>query len=215
MSALDSKVIVALGREYGSGGHQIALLLAEKLGIPLYDKEMISLAGSQSGLSSPLLDLVDEHVMHVYIQASTAAAAALDTESPHLQTMSLNDQLHAAQVDLLTNLARQGSCIIVGRTADYVLRDDPDLISVFVRANLEARVQRIAQISSIPDDEALEQIQTMDAQRAAYYERYTSRHWGDLSHYDLTISSTVLGIDSTADQLEDFVRRVARRRAHL
>lgn len=213
MTADDNKIIVALGREYGSGGLEIATLLAERLDIPFYDKKLISMASGESGLSGRLLNMVDEHAMSVYIEASTEAAKALTGQNGKKRAMSLNDHLYEAQESVLHSIASLGSCIIVGRTADYVLRDDPALISVFVHANMAFRIGRIARSNGISVEDAAAEIRATDKQRKEYYKTYTGRKWGHIGNYNMTIDSSVLDIDGTADQLFTFIRHVMERRA--
>lgn len=207
LATQDSKIIITLGRQYGSGGRIIGKILAEELGIPFYDKELIAMGATRSGLNSQLLSIVDEQSMHIYMQASSAAAAASrgDTGDAGCR-MSLNDQLFMAQSEVIRQAAEKGSCVIVGRTANHILRNQPFLLTFFVHAPKEARIRTIMRLNNVSREDAERMVTSSDRHRAQYYRRHTGRPWADMANYDLAVDSTILGVEGTALHLAEFAR---------
>lgn len=201
----EKKIIITFGRQYGSGGRRIGKMVAEELGIPFYDKGLLALAASESCLNSQLLDLVDEQAMHIYMQASLAASAAARGDDAEIR-WSLNDQLYHTEAQIIRETARQSSCVIVGRTAHFILRDDPAMVSFFVHAPMDARIQAVMEMDHVSAAEAKQIIESADAARAQYYKYHTGTPWANLTDFDLSIDSTVLGITETANELVRFAR---------
>lgn len=212
LATQDNKIIITLGRQYGSGGRMIAKMLAEKLGIPFYDKELIAMGATKSGLYSQLLAIVDEQSVNVYMQASSAAAAASRGDDAD-RKLSLNDQLFLAQSDIIRQASEQGSCVIVGRTANHILRNQPSLLTFFVHAPKAARIRNVMRLQGVTEEEAARLVATTDQHRAQYYTRHTGHRWGELTSFDLTVDSAVLGFEGTAMHLAQFARAVMDRRS--
>lgn len=211
MADPDKKLLIAIGRQYGSNGRIIGRMIAELLGIGFYDKELIALAASESGLNSQLLSLVDEEPMNVYMEASSAAAAAMRGDDSD-KDLSLNDQLYLAQSDVIERIAAEGSAVLVGRTADHILRNEKALFTVFVHAPLNARILTVMERSGLSREKAERRIQTEDRHRAQYYERHTGFPWGQLERFDLAIDSSILGPEETAAHIANFMSAVVKRR---
>lgn len=197
--------VVTIGREYGSGGRVIGQSLAKKLDIPFYDNELIDRAAQKSGLSSEMLKDVDEQPVNVFLQTCTTmvfagARFSMPTEA------SINDKLFFAQSEVIRELAAQGPCVIVGRCADYVLRDDANTLNIFIHADLSYRIERAVNVYGIARNRAKNVVSRMDRKRSSYYNYYTNKSWSDARSYDLCIDSTVLGEDGTAAMLGTFVQ---------
>ncbi len=212
--------VIVIGRQFGSGGHEIGVKLAEKLGIPLYDKEILAHIAEEQGLTPDRLDTMDErlrtgHMLNVGIQAqkylSFNPAMMFETD---VSSMISRDQIFEWQSLKIRELAAKGSCIIIGRCADYILRDDPDLISVFISAPLILREARIARL--YPDhprenyETHLQFLQKTDKARASYYSFHTDRDWGSIDNYHLCIDSSKLGIDGTVELLANYVAHIVK-----
>ena len=214
---MDKQFVIVIGRQFGSGGHEIGVKLSEKLGVPLYDKEILAHIAEEQGITAERLHKMDEnlrgnHLLNIGIQAqnfrlhSNAMLFETDTSS-----MIGRDQAFRWQEEKIRELAQRSSCVIIGRCADYILRDHPNMISVFVTAPLLVREARISRL--YPDhprenyESYLEFIQKTDKSRANYYSYHTDREWADIGNYHLCVDSSRLGVDGTVDMLADYVKR--------
>lgn len=180
--------VIAIGREYASGGGEIAEKLSRELDIKVYDKEMISLAAKKSGLAESVVAEVEQKRTSSFIYNFYMTSI----------TLPLSDQVFMTQAHIIKELANKESCIIMGRCADYVLRDNPNCLSVFIHASLKDRIERAKNEYGITIDKPAEYIKKIDKQRAAYYRYFTDNTWGMASNYDLSINSR-LGTDSAAE----------------
>lgn len=201
------KIVVNIGRQLGSGGREIGEKLASRLGISFYDKELINLASQESGLCKEFFEKADE-------QASQGIIGGLfgmrfpfvsDGALPTMNCLS-NDALFKVQSDVIRKLADEKSCLFVGRCADYILRDHPRCVNVFVSASPEDRIARLCRQHAISEEKAGEMIEKADKRRSSYYNYYSNKTWGAAETYHLCIESTVLGIDQTTDFIESFIR---------
>lgn len=187
------KIIINIGRQFGSGGKSVANALGERLGITVYDQELISRAAEKSGISPELFSHSDEK------KRSFNLSSIFDG--------MLNDgELFRIQSEAIKDIASSGSAIFVGRASNYVLRD-MDCLDVFIHAPQEVRVKRVMERQGISADEAASLMEKKDTSRAEYYNFFTFGHWGKASDYDLCIDSSILGVEGTADFIIDFCRR--------
>lgn len=179
--------IITIGREYGSGGREIGKLVAEKLEVPFYDKEILTRAAADSGLAHELFEKNDEKAnMSTLLSASPSVGMSMSRAPVGLQ-MPLNQRVFLAQFDAINKLAAEGSCVIVGRCADYVLKDFSNVVHVFIYATVEKRIERIMRIESASETEAKELVRKTDRQRRSYYNFFADGNWGLRSNYDLMI----------------------------
>ena len=192
--------IYTIGREFGSFGKQVGEALAQKLGIKLYDKELLQQAAKDSGFCEEIFENHDEKptnsflyslVMDTYSSGGYSTAPFMD--------MPLNHKVFLAQFDSIKKIAESESCVIVGRCADYALENNPDCISIFVRADIEDRIKRISERLNISENKAKDLIHKEDKQRASYYNYYTSKKWGDARSYDLCINTSQISVEDAAD----------------
>ena len=189
--------IITIGREFGSGGHLIGKRLAEKLGIPFYDKELLDRAAKDSGLCKEIFENQDERPTNSFLYS-----LVMDSYSTNVMSdMPLNQKVFLAQFDSIKKLAEEGPCVIIGRCADYALEDDPKLLSVFIHADPEIRMKRIEQLYDLTPNKAKDRIRKNDKSRSSYYNYYTSKEWGAAESYNLTIDSGLLGIDGSVELL--------------
>ncbi len=200
------KTIITIARQYGSGGREIGERVAELLGIPNYDKEFVTMAAEkESALDPRALEKVDERATSSLLY--TLAMGSNLFHSPHVSpALPLNDRLFAIQCSIIRSLADEKSCVMIGRCADYVLRDHPDRLSVFIYADLDARKKRVAERHGIKESEAIDIINKTDRRRASYYNFYTGNKWGKYDNYHIAINSAVLGIEGTARLIADMAR---------
>ena len=197
-------MVITVGRQYGSGGREIGTALAKRIGVAYYDDLLLKEAAAESGLCEELLRSFDER------PKSFLYSIALD---PFSYTMSgagmkgsIEQQVYLATYDTIKKLADEGPCVLIGRCADYVLKDRGDVINLFITAPLESRIKRVAMRNGISEDEAKDRIRKKDKDRAAYYNFYSAKEWGDAKSYDLCIDSSLLGIEGTVDLLEAMLR---------
>ena len=193
--------IITIGRQFGSGGHQIGKKLAAELGYALYDKELLKLQAEQSGIAEKVLESYDESPTN-----SLLYSIVMDVyPSMNYVGNSLNQQVYQAQYDAIRNLKDQGNAVIIGRGADYILRDCPNLITVFIHADLERRAERVAEYEHISVSKARDMVLKADKKRASYYNFQTEKKWGQASSYMISIDSGALGFDGSVKLIKEFV----------
>ena len=194
-------MIITIGRQFGSGGHEIGRRLAAELGYELYDKELLKLQAKHSGIAEKVLESYDEAPT-----SSLLYSIVMDVyPSMNYVGTSLNQQIYQAQYDTIRRLANTGNCVIVGRGADYILRDYPNLVTVFIHAELEERAARVAEYEHVSLEKAKDIIQKADKKRASFYNIQTEKKWGHVSSYMLSIDSGALGYDGTVEYLCRFI----------
>lgn len=205
--------VINIGRQLGSGGKSIAGIIARRLGIGLYDKELINLAAKQSGLCPELFEQVDEKSSKTMLATLIGyLRAPFAGDDAGLTNFLTNDALFKIQSDVIRDVAAKESCIFVGRCADYILRDHPQAVNVFVTADDADRVHRIRERQGCTEAEARTLMERGDARRADYYDYYSSRTWGTASTYHLCLNSSVLGEEGTADVIVEFAARKLNRK---
>ena len=197
--------IYTIGREFGSGGREVGEKLAAKLGIKLYDKELLQQAAKDSGFCEEIFENHDENptnsflyslVMDTYSVSGYSAAPFLD--------MPLNHKVFLAQFETIKKIAEKESCVIVGRCADYALSDNPDCINIFIHADLDVRIKNVSRNLNITENKARDIINKTDKQRASYYNYYTSKKWGDSKSYNLSLDAGKLGTDNCVEMILKF-----------
>ena len=195
-------IIITIGRQFGSGGKCVAEVLGRKLGIPVYDQELIMKAAQESGFSAEFFEQSDEKRRFFSLSSIFATAYSSETEN------YMSDKgLFRIQCETIRNIAAQGPAVIVGRCSDYVLRDMENKLDVFLTSPLEKRAARVAERQGIDYAEAMETVEREDRNREEYYNYYTFGNWGVASNYDLCIDSDKLGDEGTADMIIEFARR--------
>lgn len=202
------RIVIAIGRQFGSGGREIAKRVAEELGIEYVDKELLTLAAEESGISEEAIRRADERPVNPLSYASVqypiqAQAGFYDLSASGAM---LDDKIFQVQADIIRKLSETRSCVIVGRCADYIVQDKSHCFSVFLHATMPWRVRRIARLYELEQEEAKKQIVKFDKKRAAYYNFYTGQRWGDASHYDLAINVSSIGIGGAAKVIVAYAR---------
>lgn len=186
-------VIITISREHGSGGRMIGKQLSNQMGIPFYDHELIEIAANSSEISQNFFEHAEEN-------GSGGLWSELGMEVQH--DLSLNDKAFLHQSSVIRDIAHRESCIIVGRCADYVLRDHPNILKVFIYADLDSRKERIANIYKEADEKALSKIEKTDKKRASYYKHYTGQEFGEAKNYDICLNSSLIGIDKCVEVIQ-------------
>ena len=201
-----TQTIITVGRQYGSGGRYVAKLLAEELDIPFYDKELLAEASKDSGLCTEVLENYDEKNTRGLLFSLISGVQTHGDSGTMYMDMPLNHKIFLAQFDTIRRLADKGPCVIVGRCADYVLRDHENVLNVFIKASQEDRIKRIVTYYGADPIKAEEILKKADKQRASYYNYYATGTWGDVSNYDLCVDTGTLGIPGTVELIKKCVR---------
>lgn len=201
------KIIINIGRQFGSGGRLVAQKIGERLGLKVYDNELISKAAEASGFSKGLFSRTDEK------RSMFSFSSFFSTQSFGQPQNYLNDnELFKIQSKVITDIAENESAVIIGRCADYILRDMDCTVDVFICAPEKIRIERVSQRLGTTAEKAADLIASTDRKRSTYYNYFTFGNWGVASNYDLCIDSSMLGIDGTADMIIEFARKSGRLR---
>ena len=201
-----SRLIITIGRECGSGGRHIGQKLAEEMGVKCYDKELLTLAAKKSGLCRELFETHDEKPTSSFLYSLVMDTYSLGYTNSAYMDMPINHKIFLAQFDAIKKLAGEGPCVMVGRCADYALADWKDCFSVFVHADFDWRINRIAAKYNKTPKEARDIITKTDKSRASYYNYYTNKKWGSAKSYNLCIDSSKYGIDNTVKAIVESIK---------
>lgn len=197
-----AKIIYTIGREFGSGGRDVGQKLAEKLGISFYDKELLTRAAAESGLCEEIFHMQDEKPTSSFLYSLVTDTYSLSNYHGNTYIdMPLSQKVFLAQFDTIKRIAKEDSCVIVGRCADYALSDEPNCINAFIYADKNYRIKRVAHDLGVSESKAKDMVNRTDKERASYYNFYTNKKWGDSRSYDLALNSEKLGIDGCVDML--------------
>lgn len=195
---MKDRYVITIGRQLGSGGREIGQKLSARLGTAYYDKELIRIASRESGLKEEFFERVDEQ-KHFSLFPGLFGMRNPVTDDFFSSYYLSNETLFKIQSDVMRNLADEGSCIFVGRCADYVLKEHRNILNLFISSSLDDRIRRIAASHNISEGKAREIIERTDKGRSAYYHYFTGKTWGAAESYHLCINSSLLGIDATVE----------------
>ena len=206
---MSKNMIITIARQYGSGGREIGEKVAKLLNIPLFDKELIKDAAAKGNLDEDISKNADESATNSLLYTLAMGSNVLGTTMSFGYKMPLNDKLFILQSEVIREYAEKGSCVIIGRCADYVLKDHPDLYRIFVYGDLEHRKARVAERHpELKSSQIIDVINKTDKRRSSYYNFYTGNKWGKYDNYDMAINSSTLGIDETAEVIAAAVRKI-------
>lgn len=201
-----NKYVITIGRQYGSGGREIGHMVADSLGIRYYDKELLTEAAKSSGVNQELFEAADERTPSFFSNLWSFNLGFNSGAYLLGNTPLSDDSIYSAQCSVMKELAEKSSCVIVGRSADYVLRNHPRLVSIFIHSSLDARVARIMGRNDCETEEAARSLAAKkDKLRSSYYNFYTDKTWGDAASYDLSIDSSKLTTDEVCKIIIDYV----------
>ena len=197
--------VITIARQYGSGGKTVGKMLADKLGIPFYNREIITMASEDSGVNAMLFS--DERLKGDFLTRLRAHYHG-NTPVPNDSSKSyLKDEaLFAYQVKIIRRLADQGPCVMIGRCADYVLDGTENLVRLFVYAEIEERINKVREKGYFPEEDILKNIKRIDRERRDYYRYYTGKSWENLENYDLMINTTKLSYDDMVECVVDYLK---------
>ena len=197
------KNIITISRQFGSGGRTVGRLVAEKLGIPFYDKELVEQISLESGFAPKF---VEEHGEHAPGKTIFSYAFAPQGTPGVMNGMSTADFLWHIQCSTIIQLAEAGPCVIVGRNADYILKDRPDVLHAYIHADMEQRADRIVRLYGESEKSPQTRLQEKDKRRALNYQHYTGRTWGAAENYDICLNTGKIGIDEAVDLIVSLVK---------
>ena len=203
---MDERTVITIGREFGSGGHEIGMKLAEKLGIKCYDKELLAMAAKHSGLCEELFEKHDERPTSSFLYSLVMDSYSMGYTASGYSDMPINHKIFLAQFDTIKKLADEASCVIVGRCADYALEDYPNVVSVFITGDDKDKLKRLQELYKVDESKAKDIMIKTDKQRSNYYNYYSNKKWSDPRSYDLCINSSKVGADGAVDVIMNFAK---------
>ncbi|MBO5945900.1 MAG: cytidylate kinase-like family protein [Clostridia bacterium] len=202
-------IVITIARQYGSGGREIGEKIAAALGIPIYDKEIITDAASKGDLNTEVIKKADESAANSLLYTLAMGSNIAGTTMHFGYKMPINDKLFILQSELIKEYAEKGSCVIIGRCADYVLRERADTLKLFIYGDLEHRKARVLERNpDIKPGHVIDVINKTDKRRSSYYNFYTGNKWGKYDNYDMAINSSSLGIDGTVSIVVAAVKKM-------
>ena len=190
--------IITIAREFGSGGHVLGEMLAKQLGIKFYDKEFIRLAAQRSGMDEQYIRRNEQSIPSFWLKCILGKSSEQSIE----RSLSSDDVLFVAESKIIQELAQKESCVIIGRCADFVLRDYPNVVKVFCYSDLESAATRCVSEYGIPREKAEAEIRRVNRGRIAHYEYYTGERWGEAHHYDLMINTSCVDLQTACDIIQ-------------
>ena len=199
------KKIITISREFGSGGRTIGRQLAEKLGIPFYDEELVDQVALESGFAPKF---IEEHSEHSPGKSFLSYVFAPQGVPGVMNGLSTADFLWNIQCSAILQLAEKGPCVIVGRSADYILKDRKDVFHAYIHADMDFRADRIVRLYGESEKSPIARLQEKDKRRSLNYQHYTGRTWGDADNYDISLNTAVIGVEKAAEIILDLVNTI-------
>ena len=197
--------VITISREFGSGGREVGKKLSEKLGIPFYDKELLEIASKESGICRELFDRNDEAYTNSFLYSLVMGSYPMSADGRLEPEMPLNQKIFLAQFDTIKSIAKQGPCVIVGRCADYVLKNEKNVINFFITGNTAEKKRRILERYDIEKNKVEDFIKKTDKRRASYYNYYTDMKWGEARNFDMCINTSRTGIDGAVEIMASYI----------
>ena len=199
-----NNLIISVGRQLGSGGHDVAKLLAQRFGCTFYDREILNIAAKESGFCEKFFEQTDEQKGFMKSLFHTHVPFVADNS---FYNNFSEESLFKFQSDAIRKAAEEGPCVFVGRCADYILRDHTALVSVFITADTNERISNVAKRDNCSLEAAKKTITSRESERSSYYNYYTGKQWGDSASYDICVNSSLLGLEGTVNLLAEFITR--------
>jgi cytidylate kinase len=202
---MEEKYIISIGRQLGSGGREIAKKLGERLNIPVYDKKLLEVAAKETGIDASIFENADEKESNPFMRGVFVLKGIMNSYPIGAGSCMDGDRLFEMQSEVMRNIVANESCIIIGRCAEYVLRDHPHIHSIFITADMCDRIRRILENDGVNEQKATEIAEKGDKKRRAYHDYYANSGWGIAETYDLCINSSRVGIDGCVDIIQQFI----------
>jgi cytidylate kinase len=198
--------VITISRQYGSGGREIGAKLAQKLGIPFYDDELIARAAKESGFAEAAFDNVEKRATNSFLYSIAMGMNAYGNQDIGFTHLSLDDQLYLAQTNIIRKVAQEGPCVIVGRCADYILREQENTVNIFIWAGMQARKERVIRLYNVAKNKAEDELIKADKRRANYYNYHANEKWGKAENYHLSLRSDYIGIDHAVESIIHYLK---------
>lgn len=198
-------LIIALNRQFGSGGKEVGVKLAEMLGIKIYDNEIPKLASEKSGIRLDYFEKVDEKPTDSFLYALAMNTFSISNTMNPIDHALSNDRLFNIQAEVIRELAEKESFVLIGRCGEYILRDEPKCVRIYICAPIENRVERICRLYNMSEKDALKRINSIDKKRESYYGYYAGKDWGACSSYELVVDTSVIGTDKAAELIKNYI----------
>ena len=202
---MEEKYIISIGRQLGSGGREIAKKLGERLNIPVYDKKLLEVAAKETGIDASIFENADEKESNPFMRGVFVLKGIMNSYPIGAGSCMDGDRLFEMQSEVMRNIVANESCIIIGRCAEYVLRDHPHIHSIFITADMCDRIRRIMENDGVNEQKAKEIAEKGDKKRRAYHDYYANSGWGIAETYDLCINSSRVGIDGCVNIIQQFI----------
>ena len=197
--------IITIGRQFGSAGREIGAKVAEKYGIPFYDKELLSRAAKESGFCEEMIATHDERPTNSFLYNLVMDTYSFGYNSAAMVDMPISQKVFLAQFDAIKKIADEGPCVIVGRCADYALSDYNNCLNIFIHGDEKCKINRIMEKYNLSETKARDMMIKKDKQRQSYYNYYSSKKWGRADSYDLSVNSSILGIEGSVNLIKQFI----------
>ena len=197
--------IITITRQFGSGGREIGKKLAEAYGIPFYDNEIISRAAKDTGFAEAAFERAEDKASNSLLYSIAMGMNVFSSQDVGFSGLSLDDRIFLAQSKVIRNVAKEGPCVIVGRCADYILKNQENVVNLFIRATLDFRIKRAIEVEGIPKEKSAKMVMKKDKSRANYYKYHSGERWDNVLNYDFAIRSDLCGIDGTVACLKAYL----------
>mgnify|MGYP002799049923 FL=1 len=197
--------VITITRQFGSGGREIGKKLAEAYGIPFYDNEIISRAAKDTGFAEAAFERAEDKASNSLLYSIAMGMNVFSSQDVGFSGLSLDDRIFLAQSKVIRNVAKEGPCVIVGRCADYILKNQENVVNLFIRATLDFRIKRAIEVEGIPKVKSAEMVMKKDKSRANYYKYHSGERWDNVLNYDFAIRSDLCGIDGTVACLKAYL----------
>lgn len=197
--------VITITRQYGSGGREIGRRLAEAFEIPFYDNEIITRAAKETGFAEAAFEHVEDKAANSLLYSIAMGMNMFNNQEVGYSGLSLDDRIFLAQSNVIRRVAKEGPCVIVGKCADYILKDRENVVNLFIKASVDFRIHRSIQIDGLPEAKAAELVLKKDKSRANYYKYHSGERWDNVLNYDLAIRSDLCGIDGTVECLKTYL----------
>ncbi len=198
-------IIITVSREAYCGGDELAKSLADKLGFKFYDRELISLASEKSGIHEEHFESIEKKPTNSILYSVVMGMYTSRGAYVRLDDVLTDDKIYKIQADIIREMAEQGNCVFVGRCSDYILRNNPKCVNIFLHGNEKDRINRVVKEQNVSENEASKIVSRADKKRRSYYNYYTNREWGEVSNYDLTINLSSVSEDKAVDVVIGFL----------
>ena len=202
------KKVITITRQYGSGGREIGRKLAEAYQIPFYDNEIITRAAKETGFAETTFEHAEDKATNSLLYSIAMGMNVFSGQEYGYSGLALDDRIFLAQSNVIRKVAKEGPCVIVGRCADYILKDRENVINLFIKASVDFRIHRSIQIDMLPEEKAAEIVLKKDKSRANYYKYHSGERWDNILNYDLAIRSDLCGIDGTVECLKTYLDKL-------